>query len=235
MQSDLVANDGKQLNIDVAGVTYARLPIKTHVITDADVIGEVCRKYAAQHLESGDILFISERVVAISQGRAYPIKDIKPSRLAKLLVKFVHKSPHGIGLGSPWTMELALREAGAPRMLLAALASALTKPFGVRGVFYKVVGNNINAIDGPCDYTLPPFNKYAKLGPKDPDKVAAELATLLRHEVVIIDANDLGVAILGKSSTTITDDFCKQVFRDNPLGQTGEQTPLCVVRKVSTT
>jgi hypothetical protein len=29
----------------------------------------------------------------------------------------------------------------------------------------------------------------------------------------------------------ITDDFCKKVFKDNPLGQTKEQTPLCIVRK----
>ncbi len=232
MPSDLVPNAGKKLIIDVLGASYARLPIKTHVITDKDDIKEVCKKYATAHLRPGDMLFISERVVAISQGRAYPIAEIAPSWLAKLLVKFVHKSPHGIGLGSPWTMELALREAGAPRMLFAALASALTKPFGVRGVFYKVVGNNINAIDGPCDYTLPPFNHYAKLGPKDPDNVARELAKLLQHEVVIIDANDLGVAILGKSSPAITDDFCREVFRDNPLGQSSEQTPLCIVRKV---
>lgn len=231
MQTELAPNAGKNLIIDILGTSYARLPIKTHVITDNDDIKEICKQYAAKHLLPGDLLFISERVVAISQGRAYPIAEIKPSWLAKLLVKFVHKSPYGIGLGSPWTMELALREAGAARMLFAAAASALTKPFGMRGVFYKVVGNNINAIDGPCDYTLPPFNHYAKLGPKNPDKVARELATLLGHEVVIIDANDLGVAILGKSSNSVTDDFCKEAFRDNPLGQSSEQTPLCIVRK----
>ena len=232
MSSPLVPNAGKQLTIDVAGTAYARLPIKTHVITDKDDITEICNRYATEQLLPGDLLFISERVVAISQGRAYPISEIVPSRLAKFLVRFVHKSPHGIGLGSPWTMELALREAGALRMLFAAVASALTKPFGIRGVFYHVVGNNINAIDGPCDYTLPPFNKYAKLGPKNPGKVARELAAALKNDVVIIDANDLGVAILGKSSADVTDDFCKQVFRDNPLGQSSEQTPLCVVRKV---
>ena len=52
------------------------------------------------------------------------------------------------------------------------------------------------------------------------------------HDVVIIDANDLGVAVLGKSSKDITDDFCKNVFKDNPLGQSAEQTPLCIVRKI---
>jgi F420-0:gamma-glutamyl ligase-like protein len=227
-------NAGKQEDIEVAGGRYARLPVKTHVISSADTIRAVVEQYVAPFLETGDILFISERVVAISQGRAFAIKDIVPSRLAKFLVKFVHKSPYGIGLGSPWTMELALREAGAPRMLFAAAAAAITKPFGIRGVFYHVVGNNINAIDGPCDYTIPfpSGDKYAKLGPKNPNKVAQELAEAFKHEVVIIDANDLGVNILGKSKNAPDDAFCKAVFRDNPLGQSGEQTPLCLVRKI---
>ena len=184
-------------------------------------------------MQLDDMLFISERVVAISQGRAFPIKDIKPSFLAKFLVKFVYKSPYGIGLGSPWTMELAIREAGAFRILLGVAASALTKPFGIKGVFYRVVGKNVNAIDGPCDYTLPPYNGYAKLGPAEPHKVAKNIKSEIGHDVVIIDANDLGVSILGKSNSNIPDMFCKNVFKDNPLGQSKEQTPLCIIRKIN--
>lgn len=228
----LKPNEGKQLTIDVRGETYARYPVRTHVVTDKDNIVDVVLRYAKPHLQPGDVLFISERVVAISQGRAFPIKDIHPSRLAKFLVKFVHKSPYGIGLGSPWTMELAIREAGVLRILFAAFLSALTKPFGMRGVFYKVVGKNINAIDGPCSYTLPPYNEYAKLGPKNPDKVAREVKEKIGNDAVIIDANDLGVAILGVSNKNITHDFCQAVFKDNPLGQSHEQTPLCIVRKM---
>ncbi|MEK7157151.1 MAG: coenzyme F420-0:L-glutamate ligase [Patescibacteria group bacterium] len=228
----LKPNAGKNLTITITEGTYARLPIKTHIITKDDTMADVVRWYAQPHLVAGDFLFISERIVAISQGRAFPIRDIKPSRLAKFLVKFVHKSPYGIGLGSPWTMELAIQEAGAVKILIGALAAALTKPFGMKGVFYKVVGKNINAIDGPCDYTLPPYNEYAKLGPSEPDKAAKALQVVTGHDVVIIDANDLGVAVLGKSSKDITDDFCKNVFKDNPLGQSAEQTPLCIVRKI---
>lgn len=223
-------NTGKKLLISVGDKEYERIPLKTNVITDSDQIRDVVKKYAVPFIKSGDMLFVSERVVAITQGRAFPIKDIHPSRLANFLVRFVHKSPYGIGLGSPWTMELALREAGVFRILFAAFCSALTKPLGMRGVFYRVVGKNINAIDGPCDYTLPPFNTYAKLGPKDPHGVAKRLSDELGVPVVLIDANDLGVAVLGKSSRNISDEFCKDVFRDNPLGQTSEQTPLCLVR-----
>ncbi len=232
METELQPNQGKHIEIDVTGTRYARFPIKTRVITNHDAMEQIVTEYATPHLKPGDFLFISERVVAITQGRAFPIKDIHPSRLAQFLVKFVHKSPYGIGLGSPWTMELAIREAGVMRILFAACISAITKPFGVRGLFYKVVGKNINAIDGPCSYTLPPYNEYAKLGPKNPNGVARELAQELGARVVIIDANDLGVAILGKSEKNITDDFCTHVFRDNPLGQSSEQTPLCIVRKL---
>ena len=106
-------NSGKNLNIVVDDTIWQRLPIRTHIVKSGDNIVGVLKQYAGPYLQSGDIVFISERIVAISQGRAYPIKDIKPSWLARLLVKFVHKSPYGIGLGSPWPMELAIREAGA--------------------------------------------------------------------------------------------------------------------------
>jgi len=228
----LKANEGKELTVEVDGAQYMRLPVKTHVVKAGDDLIEVVKQYVSPYLEDGDIIFIAEKIVAITQGRAYPVKDIKPSRLARFLVKFVHKSPYGIGLGSPWTMELAIREAGYPRMLFAAAAAALTKPFGIKGVFYRIAGRSVAAIDGPCDYTIPPYNEYAKLGPKNPNKVARDLKSRLGYEVVIIDANDLGVDVLGKSDRSMKDEFARKLFRDNPLGQSSQQTPICIVRKV---
>lgn len=228
----LKPNRNKELSIKVGVKSFTRFPVKTHVITDKDNIIGVIKKYCQPYLGKDDLIFISEKIVAISQGRAFPIKDIKPSKLAKFLVRFVHKSPYGIGLGSPWTMELAIKEAGASRIIFAAIISAITKPFGAKGVFYKVVGKNINAIDGPCSYTLPPYNKYAKLGPRKPNDVARTIKKEIGVDAVIIDANDLGVSILGRSNSNISDEFCKNVFRDNPLGQSTEQTPIAIVRKV---
>lgn len=225
-------NPGKNLIIEVDNKKYERIPVRTHVITGDDRIIDVLEKYVNKHLIPSDTIFVSERIVAITQGRAFPVKDIYPSQLAKFLVKFVHKSPYGIGLGSLPTMELAIREAGTLRILFAAFCSAITKPFGLRGVFYRVVGKNINAIDGACEYTLPPYNAYVKLGPINPDQVAKDIKQKTGHDSVIIDANDLGVAILGRSDKKISDSFCKAVFRDNPLGQSREQTPICIVREV---
>lgn len=228
----LESNKGKKLAINIEGKEYLRYPIKTHVIKPKDRLIDVLEKYAAPHWQSGDIIFISEKIVAITQGRAFPIKEIKPSWLANFLVRFVYKSPYGIGLGSPWTMELAVKEIGYFRILLAALLAALTKPLGIRGLFYLVAGKRVAAIDGPCAYTLPPYNQYAKLGPLKPDKAAKDLKKRFGREVVIIDANDLGVSVLGKSSRGISDKWAKAVFKDNPLGQTDEQTPICLVREM---
>lgn len=223
--------DFKESKIQVNGTTYNRLLTKTHLVSDKDDIVEVANKYTEGLRQKGDLLIISERIVAITQGRSFLIKDIKPSFWAEHLYKFVTQNPGGIGLRSPYTMELALREAGLFRIILAALCSILTKPFGVKGVFYQVAGNGLNAIDGPCDYTLYPGNVSAKLGPKNPNKVAQEIADKLGIDVAIIDANDLGRRTEGVSKG-VDGKFVEEVFRDNPLGQKDEQTPMALVRAV---
>ena len=226
-------NSGKTRAINTSFGRFDRFPIRTHVIMRGENLEELMRRYAPSPLRAGDYLFISEKIVAICQGRAWDINEIQPSFLAKLLSRFVYRSPYGIGLGSPWTMQLAIEEVGVFRLLFAAACSALTKPFGIRGVFYRIAGTAARAIDGPCECTIPPYNHYAKKAPKDPDRVARRLAGLLGCSVVIIDANDLGVEVLGRSSSSIPTLFCKQVFRDNPLGQSSESTPLAVVRRAS--
>ena len=226
---DYVANEGKKLTIEVNGVNYLRIPVKTHVIMKEDDLGEVVDKYTKDIRRPGDIIFCSEKIIAITQGRSFPIDEIHPSRLARFLVKFVYKSPYGIGLGSPYTMQLAIEDVGVPRILLGCFCAAVTKPFGIRGVFYKVCGQKAYAIDGPCDYTIPPYNKYAKMAPKDPDKVARQMKERLGNEFIVLDANDLNVDILGKSSKSL--DFLKALFKDNPLGQSSQQTPIAIVRR----
>lgn len=228
----LSPNPGKNLNIMVNTVTYERYPIKTPVIKKGDDLIAIIRECAGQNLQPNDWLFVSEKIVAISQGRSYHIDDIKVSPLARWLSTKVYQSPYGIGLGSPWTMQLALTEIGYFRIGLAILAHLIFKPFGIKGMFYRVAGRTVAAIDGPCDYTIPPYNKYAKLGPKDPDKVAIQIKAALGHEVAIIDANDLGVNILGISTKEIPTTTLAAIFKDNPLGQTNEQTPVCIVRKL---
>lgn len=226
------ANEGKSLEIMIQGERYIRIPIRTKLVMEEDDLFKVVDDYTKEIREEGDIIFCSEKIIAITQGRAFDIDTIKPSKMAHFLVKFVYKSPYGIGLGSPYTMQLAIEDVGLPRIFLGCAAAALTKPFGIRGVFYKVCGPKAYAIDGPCDCTIPPYNHYAKMAPKNPNKVARDMKAKLGHEFIVLDANDLNVDILGKSSKKLDEKFLKALFKDNPLGQNDQQTPIAIVRKV---
>ena len=226
-------NDGRVLHASLDGRVYARHPVRTHLVTDADTdAAAVVTRYVGALGPDVALVAVSERMVAITQGRAYPISDIRPGRLARLLERFVTRPGYGIGLGSAETMELAIREVGAPRILLAAAASAVTRPFGIHGVFYRVAGPQAKAIDGPTSYTIPPYNQAATLGPRDPDGAARAIAAAVDAPVAIIDANDAGCAVLG-ASPGVDRQFVERLFADNPLGQAREQTPICVVRSVT--
>ena len=164
---ELFPNSGKNLIIEIESKKYARYPVKTHLITSKDNIVDVVEKYIKEHLKRDDVIFIGEKIVAISQDRAYQKDKIKPGRLARFLVRFVTKSPYGIGLGSPETMQLAVEEVGTLRIIFAALIAAITKPFGLKGFFYRIAGAQARGIDGPVSYTIPPYNTYAIKTPKN--------------------------------------------------------------------
>lgn len=229
---DLQPNKDKNLLIEIDGAKFARYPVKTKLITPQDSdISEIIKQYAGPHILPGDMLFISEKAVAITQGRAYDIKDIKASWLARTLSKFVMKTPVGIGLGSPETMQLALEEVGAPRILLAAIIGGLGKIVGLRGLFYMVAGHGARSIDGAVPYAIPPYNNYVSKGPINAHEVAEKIAAKLSTKTAIVDANDLGVNILGVSRG-VDAKFVARAIKDNPLGQSDQQTPVGIIRRV---
>ena len=254
VKSDYEPNDGRQLDLETAhGERVRRYPVRTELFTrdddlDERVLAHVDAFFAGLPQQGSDHagattgpwwFFLSEKVVAITQGRSYFVWDIKVGRPARVLSRYVTRTPAGIGLGSPFTMQLAIEEAGLPRVLYAAAGGAVGKVTGRRGRFYELVGNDVSAIDGPTEYSAYPSNVSAKLAPKDPDAVAARLSAAIRERVpepwrstfagtVVMDANDIGRKVLG-SDVPGDDDRFEEMFADNPLGQGGEQTPLAVV------
>jgi hypothetical protein len=225
-------NEGRELHAAIDGVVYARHPVRTHLVAAEDDAVEVARRYVGDLDPDVAFVAVSERMVAITQGRSHPMSEIRPGRLARFLVRFVTRPGYGIGLGTPETMQLAIDEVGAPRILLAAAVSGITKPFGIHGLFYRIAGPQAGAIDGPTSYTIPPYNQAATLGPKDPDGAARALAAALDRPVAVIDANDAGCNVLG-ASPGLDRRLVVRLFADNPLGQSREQTPICVVRRAA--
>jgi F420-0:gamma-glutamyl ligase-like protein len=226
------ANAGKALTVEVEGAKYSRIPIRTRVVMPGDDLDAFIREYATDVVAPGDIFFVTEKIVAITQGRSYLVEEIKPRRLALFLSKFVVRTPYGIGLGMPETMEMALRECGTIRILFAAAVSAVTKLFGRKGDFYRIAGDKARAIDGPTDGTIPPYNKAVVLGPERPREVARHLKEMLggSAEVAVVDINDLGGNILGSTLDKAGDRRLVAILKDNPLGQGHQSTPLGVVR-----
>ena len=100
-------NPRRRLEIDIEGQTYLRLPIRTPVVTETDDIVDVIAHYAGAEVRPGDVVFVSEKVVAITQGRAIPVEEIRVSLLARLLWPRVAKVKYGIGLRSPYSMQCA--------------------------------------------------------------------------------------------------------------------------------
>jgi len=230
---DLQPNPKKNLYIVVDGKKYARYPVKTKLITPEDKdIAAVVYEHTKELLQQGDIVFIGEKCVAVSQGRAYPKSEIHPSWLARTLVRYVTKSDIGIGLGSAETMQLAIDEVGVPRILVATFFGGLAKIFGIKGVFYIIAGDQARAIDGAAEYVIPPYNTYVSKGPINADQVAVEISNRTGVPVAIVDACDFGVNVMG-ASEGIDKKFIIQAIRDNPLGQTNEQTPVGIIREMT--
>jgi len=232
-------NPGKDLVVNEGGVFWARYPIKSPLITEKTDLIAVLKKKAKPLLKKGDILAISEKVVAIWQKRSWPLGEIKPSFWARFLSRFVTKSDKGIGISIPETFELAIRVAGLWRIILASIFSALTKPLGIKGVFYRIAGRQVAMIDGPVDYALPPYNRYVSLGPKNPNASAEFISQKLGFPLVaIVDANDYGIEVVGMSKNLLVNRrvmvrLLKGLLKDNPMGQTDEQTPFLILRKIS--
>jgi hypothetical protein len=229
---DPVAKRERQPLIAVRGATYRRIPLGTHRVTREDDIAEVCDRYSRECRQSGDILFVSEKVCAITQGRAIPTSEIRVGLLARLLWRCVRKVPYGIGLRSPHSMQCAIDECGRPRILTAAIVGGLTRAFGRRGDFYRIAGMQAATIDAAG--TSPLQSDCVILGPKDPDDVARRIAEATGLPAAVVDVNDIGGSwVLG--ACRIDDrSLIEDILRDNPLGQKDEQTPLGLIRREQT-
>ncbi len=220
----------KSPTITVDGASYLRIPIRTRIVTPQDDIVEVVQEYASGVVQAGDIVFVSEKVVAITQGRAVPTSQIRVSPLAKLLWPRVRQVNYGIGLRNPYSMQCAIDECGASRIILAAIVSVVGKALGRSGDFYRVAGVQAAAIDAPGTAGIEQFRDCVIKGPKDPDDVAERIASKLKCGAAVVDVNDIGSAVLGVSSG-VNAEQVRRALTDNPLGQGAEQTPVGILRK----
>jgi len=212
--------------------SYQRIPIKTHFITISDNLNSIISKYVLPVTEKNDIIVLCEKIVSIIQNRVVHKRDVKLGFWAKFLSKFAQKTPYGFSVGNPLKMQVAINLAGLPRILLACFCSGIAKIFGISGTFYKVADHQISQIDGFYGEAFSQYAEMGILGSKDSDKVCEELRNNFSFSFVIADVNDLGRNIIGRSQDLKEKDkIILEALKDNPAGQSNQQTPIIILRK----
>ena len=129
-------------------------------------------------------------------------------------------------------MQYAINKVGLLKVLYASIASAITKLFGKKGVFYEIVGQEVSGLDGFYDHV---WKEYGDIGiemPADPSGVCNKVYHELGIQMMLVDANDLGQELLGHSdSISLSEKELLGLIRDNPAGQGRQCTPLILIRE----
>ena len=214
-------------------IEYLRIPIKTKILKTGDDFVEIIREFAEPYLKEGDIIVISESPLAITQGRSVCVQDLKVGILARILWRFVSKVSYGVGLRSPSSMQCAIDECGALRILFAAVIGGFSKIILRRkGDFYRIAGKQAALIDAANTSPVEGYQTHVIKGPLHPEKEAQRIKDLIGHETAIMDINDIGGSWVIGCSKGVDEKLLEDIMRDNPQGQGNELTPICIVRKV---
>lgn len=216
---------------------FTRIPVQTHLVMFGEDLTGIIAKYAADSLQSSDILCLSEKFVTICQNNVRHISTVNASWLARLIVRYVTKYPNDIGYSHPKKMQVAIDLAGYPRMILAVIGGGLSKLLlRRRGDFYRIAGHRISEIDGFNPEAMKPFDEYAMLPPLRPDQTCDEITAKFGCGCYIIDGNNINVEVIGMSRNLaalgIDKTLARALMLDNPMGQHDELTPIYILREI---
>lgn len=97
-----------------------------------------------------------------------------------------------------------------------------------------MLGREIGGLDG---FYGEDISEYAHIGiriPSEPDKVCEEVWQKTGVMMAIVDANDLGIELLGKCGQlrNYSESELLNLVADNPAGQSRQFTPFILVREI---
>ena len=208
-------------------VFYARLPVRTHLITERDDLVEVVVHYTEGLAAPGDVVVLSESMVAIAQGRAIISSTVKPGPLARFLCRFPQK--HG-SLATPQAMQLAIEDVGRWRIMAGAAAAGVGQLFGRHGWFFLVARQHLAYVDDIAG-TLPPYDRHIVLGPKNPENLVERIRERIGADVAIVDVNDIHCVDIIAYAGSLNDKAFRAALFDNPAGNDDQQTPIVVLKR----
>jgi hypothetical protein len=235
-------------------VSWARLPVRTEVITPGDKLTEKAAWYVAEFaaglladkpyrgaLRQPWYVLIAAKPVAVAEGLARDVWEIRPGWPARLLSRLGGRRT---GLGTPWAAQVAIEEGGALRTLAAAGCAAV----GRIGWYERLASPRLRSVRGPREAAVAPAHVAVVPPPSQPDTVAIDLVAALRNALpaeeyvalagcAVVGVDEWGCRLLGwggrdrgagTGPVPCPPEVIEALCVDNPFGQGGEQTPLVI-------
>ena len=203
-------------------------PIKTHILGSFDDPISVLKSYLPKDCLPSDILTIGESPLAIMQGNYINYKNINVSLIAMLLCKGFHPTS---SLATACGMQTLINIYGPTRVIVSWIIGGIFKSLGIKGVFYRLAGEQARLIDDITG-TTPPYDKSIVLGPKEAQLFCIEASRELKVNVAVVDVNDLGRVKIISTNDLINTSVIKRALISNPAGNANQQTPLVLIRQL---
>ena len=201
-------------------------PIKTHILGSLDDPIGVLESYIPPNYLPTDILTIGESPLAVMQGRYIDYRNVKSNLISRILCKGFHPTS---SLATAAGMQTLINISGPTRVIISWLIGGILKLFGVKGIFYRLAGEQARLIDDITG-TTPPYDKSIVLGPKDTKTFCINAAKKLNVNVAVVDVNDLGRVKILSTSNVNNAEIIKRSLTSNPAGNANQQTPLVLIR-----
>ena len=203
------------------------VPIKTHILGNLDDPITILKSYIPKDYLPTDIITIGESPLAIMQGNYIDFKNIKVGPVARLLCKGFHSTS---SLATACGMQTLINISGPSRVIISWLFGGIFKTFNVKGIFYRLAGEQARLIDDITG-TTPPYDKSIVLGPKDTQSFCRKASKELKVNVAVVDVNDLGRVKILSTNNINNSDLIKRALISNPAGNANQHTPLVLIRQ----
>ena len=201
-------------------------PIKTHILGSLDDPIGILKSYIPLNYLPTDILTIGESPLAVMQGRYIDYRNVNANLISRLICKGFHPTS---SLATASGMQTLINISGPTRVIISWLIGGIFKFFGIRGMFYRLAGDQARLIDDITG-TTPPYDKCIVLGPKDTQTFCIEAAKKLNINVAVVDVNDLGRVKILSTNNINNAEIIKRALTSNPAGNANQQTPLVLIR-----
>ncbi|QJB24990.1 F420-0:Gamma-glutamyl ligase [Limnospira fusiformis] len=204
-------------------------PIRTHLLAQLDDPVEVVQRYVMPHAKPGDIVTMGETPLALIQGRFRHPTEVKPGWVAVRICYFFMPTS---SLATACGLQTLVDIVGPVRVFGAFVGGAIGKVLGHPGGFYELAGEQARLIDDVTG-TLPPYDQFIVLGPKDPQGVVNRIRQATGLEAAIVDVNDLKAVKILAATSGLSTALVERSLRSNPAGNADERTPLVLIRPES--